>query len=542
MGAGGALGVLGHWRYHVRRLAVSLSLISALLMAIGSPVIACGFHTVHFRTNFYDDWNTIKRTAFPRRGVGNQSVEASVIQELIRILKYVDPYNYAPDSPPWMVSEEGRLDARESAIEILHQIGKRAASAVAEALVCHIRYDTPGREFALTRIRKKRDIEEELTFKMLEALRRFPERLKAWQAASKSPDMPIRVFRAWFQLIQRLPLPVEQPKAVRANRRQGRGAVQPAHRVMSRDRYNRLVFSNFARQRLDLPSFIANHPQTAADRELKFLRDRYAAARKATMVEVSRFNGQEQARFRAARVPVIGGGSDLVPCEDFAQDLETVLVRIGKPALPALKKVNKWRSRKAMDKIKQIIGIIEGQENPIEPAGLQPVADGGAGALAELALLLWDLGDPKEDAKHVKQAQEALSKRGKSAVPDILQIMAIPQLELRDECAKALSLLTGEQLGLDLQAWRDWYREREAVLKAEAILDSFDGDLMIGNREQPPGKAPKPPKLDVRTRDERPPAKDVAEVPNPPRKVPGTERPQQRVEDDEEEEDARRYE
>src|SRR6185295_115485 len=96
----------------------------------------------YFCANFLDDWEELKprleREAASVSG-GRFPLRDSVIQELLHILRYVDPYtNGSLDAPVWTRWEESRRDALQNSMEILRQLGRPALQQVWEALVTEV--------------------------------------------------------------------------------------------------------------------------------------------------------------------------------------------------------------------------------------------------------------------------------------------------------------------------------------------------------------------------------------------------------------------
>lgn len=82
------------------------------------------------------------QTVAPRVSKHENPRVRSAIQELLAVLQFVDPYNYADDSPAWMGTETGRDLGRTQARAILLELGRGAADLVADALVQELRFPT----------------------------------------------------------------------------------------------------------------------------------------------------------------------------------------------------------------------------------------------------------------------------------------------------------------------------------------------------------------------------------------------------------------
>ena len=180
----------------LRGFAFGIVFLGMLLLALEGPVSSCGFHASYFRGSMFRDWERLRSQTtgsqgrrptrsgarIPGRGLAaTTTVFDAVVQELIDILRFVDPYNDAPDSPPWMHTEDGRLYARTAAVDILHEIGAPAVPALLEALTSEIRFRNEEVREAYQKILDLRGDEETALTSVYEGLQRHPEVWKKWQ-------------------------------------------------------------------------------------------------------------------------------------------------------------------------------------------------------------------------------------------------------------------------------------------------------------------------------------------------------------------------
>lgn len=150
------------------------------------------------------------------------------------------------------------------------------------------------------------------------------------------------------------------------------------------------------------------------------------------------------------------GGSFLPPCEEFRTDLETVLERIGASAVPLLEKNINHSNNTVAQTAQWLIQRIRSQNKPMELRSLSSL-ENNFQRRARLALCVWDYCAPEPDTAIATAAKADLLKRGQSAIPEILEIMAIEDMGLGSECGRALELLTAQKWGDDYPSWRQWY-------------------------------------------------------------------------------------
>jgi len=405
-----------------------------------------------FRSDFASDWAALK----PRMADPNQRQMA--IAELLSILRYVDTYNYAPDSPPWMATEEGRANARESAVEILHELGSKAAEKVWEALADDIRFDTAESRKALHKVHVERDkvqgIENDLRVHLS---KKFPKVFELIDVPPPKSDPDNELMHAWSAQVWRLGL-LEMPR-------------QQIPEIPSPDgKVHRRVPQRMVQQ--IMPALLPNvfqavqvDPNTVRDPAVQTFIKRHGVAQAgllAAMGEYNRVVGKLiKPQFGLGQVVYKSG--DLVPCEEYRGDLETVLARTGKDALPVLERGARHTHKDVAAKAGQLIQAIKAQEKPFQSAGLLKGSKERV-RLAGVALEVWDLGDPRAVSPIAARALVDLKARGIEMYADLFVLHRSKKLDVQREVINALEKLSGEKLGQDLAAWVDWH---EKSLEAE---------------------------------------------------------------------------
>lgn len=143
---------------------VTLGLLAANLLAAWASADG-----LHCRVLDGDDleaaWRRLVKATWPERADGSTPRITShkgrpqielAIRELLATLQFVDPYNYADDSPAWMSTEEGRNKAREQARKIVIELGRGSAPLVWQALELEVRFAnaTEGVEAAVRAFRQ----------------------------------------------------------------------------------------------------------------------------------------------------------------------------------------------------------------------------------------------------------------------------------------------------------------------------------------------------------------------------------------------------
>lgn len=143
----------GRWHgrlLYIRRRAALAALLLGLCSAasLNFPARADGLHcNVLDGEDLEDAWNRLVAETWPgaqeapRVSVLKDKQRVVIaIKEMIYVLQFVDPYNYADDSPAWMSTEASRTRTREQAEKILSSLGRGSAPYLWEALEAEYRF------------------------------------------------------------------------------------------------------------------------------------------------------------------------------------------------------------------------------------------------------------------------------------------------------------------------------------------------------------------------------------------------------------------
>lgn len=434
--------------------------VPALLLAMGTPCFSCGLHASYFRNDFFDDWQKLKPQVEADLTLRNKGTQAyAIVQELLLLLRFVEPYNDAPDSPPWMASEAGREYARESAIIILHEIGAKAAPAVWEALENDLRFTGDAAVKALAAAREARNEVQQARAGILARMDEYP-RLKAALEDYVRLDPGRELLLGWARLLAEGKIPQLQPNqplllAGAAN------AVQ--HRPMAPEQWAKALALpsrvNFD-SRLGL---VSQDPEARKDPKVAGLLKAYYDAQAKTQQHMSTYY---QAMADARNYVTVA--YDMLPCEEYHQALKTVLARIGKDALPVLKPRLHHPNRKVATAAQELVRSIEAQTEPLRVPELKPLGGDRSARLLAVALEAWDLGASPNLLHVSEKALKGLKARGEAGWADLVTLMAIDELGLKAECRHALEVLTGGQAGDDAAAWKTWVDELAARKREQA--------------------------------------------------------------------------
>lgn len=465
----------------MRRLRPNLVwlLAPALLLAVGTPCLSCGLHASYFRNDFFDDWQKLKPEVERDLTLKNKGTQAyAIVQELITLLRFVDPYNGAPDSPPWMASEAGREHARESAIIILHEIGAKAAPAVWEALENDLRFTGDAAEKALAAAREARNEVLQAQAAILSRMNEYPK-LKAALEDYARLDSGREILQGWARLVAEGRIPQLQPNQPLP---QGGAANAVQHRPMAPEQWTKAIalqlLVNFDSQL----GLLSQDPEAQQDPKIAGLLKNYRDAQAKTQQQMAAYN-QAMAGARSY-VPV---AYDMLPCEEYHQALKTVLARIGKDALPVLKARLRHPNRKVAAAAQELFKSIEAQAEPMRVPELKPLGGDRTARIVEVALEAWDLGAPPYLQHVCDKALRALKARGEAGWADLVTVMSIDDLGLKAECRHALEVLTGGQAGDDVAAWKKWIdefaerkreqAEAERVAAVQRMVDEMEIEI-----------------------------------------------------------------
>lgn len=134
----------------LRRHAALAALLLGLCAAapLNRPARADGLHcNVLDGEDLEDAWNRLVAETWPgakeapRVSVLRDKPRVVIaIKEMIYVLQFVDPYNYADDSPAWMSTEASRTRTRQQAEKLLASLGRGSAPYLWEALEAEYRF------------------------------------------------------------------------------------------------------------------------------------------------------------------------------------------------------------------------------------------------------------------------------------------------------------------------------------------------------------------------------------------------------------------
>lgn len=423
----------------------------ALLLAVGTPCISCGLHATYFRNDFFDDWQRLKPQVEGDLTLRNKGTQAyAIVQELITLLRFVDPYNGAPDSPPWMASEAGREHACESAVTILHQIGAKAVPALWEALENDLRFTGDNAQKALAAAREARNEVLQAQAAILTRMNEYPK-LKAVLEGYAQLDSGREVLQGWARLVAEGRIPQLHPNQPVP---EGGAAKAVQHRPMAPEQWTKAIslqlLVNFDAQM----GLLSQDPEAQKDPKIAELHKAYRDAQNKALQHMNAYN---QAMAGARTYVTVA--YDMLPCEEYHHALKTVLARIGKDALPVLKARLNHPNRKVAAAAQELVKSIEAQTEPLRVPELKPLGGDRSARIVEVALEAWDLGAPPY-LQHVSdKALKALKARGEAGWADLVTVMAIDELGLKAECRHALEVLTGGRGGDAAAAWKKWIDE-----------------------------------------------------------------------------------
>ena len=454
------------WK-HFQRIGMALVMAALFVVALSLPSLACGFHTLIFRGDFASDWTVLK----PRMIDSNQ--RQLVITELLSILRFVDTYNYAPDSPPWMATEEGRTNARNNTVEILHELGGKAAEKVWEALADDFRFETAESRKALHKAHVDRDkIQQSESDLRVYLSKNHPKVFEEINAPPPGPDD--KLLYNWTAQVTRLGI-MEVPKQIYI-------AASPdgkIHRRVPRHRVHHVEFRNNQRHLLT----VGYDPTTKSDPVvLNFLAllDTLGSSLYSSIKEYHLVMGRNGKS--------VGGGNmsldpGLVPCDDYRGDLETVLVRIGKDALPILERGALHSHKDVAAKAAQLIQAIKAQPKPLQLGGLKTEE---SVRLANVALEIWDLGDSRGASHIAARALAELKARSEGVYADLFALHRSKKLNLQREVLTALEKLSGKNFGNDLTAWMEWHEKRLEAERNTPLPKELSPENLVIAPTRPP--------------------------------------------------------
>lgn len=485
-------------RFHriLRALGLTLALLAVLPLALPHVCFADGFEGLfYFSNDPYRDWQRLK----PQ--MTDPAARSGVIAELLRILRFVDTYNNAADSPVWMHSEEGRANARECAVAILIEIGPQSAPKVWEALADDIRFQTKDVMKALQRAKTAQSKAVTALGDLRVEMMKVPNLARKLSAGEADPGRDAELSYEWCILamdVNRTSIEAELPQVAGfVPRAQKAGA--DVHRMIPADLIPPDSMAGMSREW----SIAMQEPETMRNPAIAAALRRFTPLQADAYKEVGAYNALLQ------RANPQMASADMIPCDDLQSDLRRVLVCLGKDAVPVLEKDLHHRNREVADSAAKLIATIKDLRETKIPAVLP--AHPEARRIAEIALEAWDLSDTAPNSKIAARALEDLRARGLAVYPDLIAILVAPKLKLKKEALRALEMLAGERLGEDPAAWQKWY---EAALEAEKRKplppDLAVEGLTIGESPNAPKRLARPAKPPAASNEDLP-APDMAD-------------------------------
>jgi hypothetical protein len=483
-------------RFHriLRALGLTLALLAVLPLALPHVCFADGFEGLfYFSNDPYRDWQRLK----PQ--MTDPAARSGVIAELLRILRFVDTYNNAADSPVWMHSEEGRANARECAVAILIEIGPPCAPKVWEALADDIRFQTKDVVKALQRAKTAQSKAVTALGDLRVELAKVPGLAKKLNEADAAPGRDSELAYEWYILTVSAnrealeaampPVPGFNPRAPRSERK--------IHRPIPADQNAPENMAGMNKEWV----LAMQDPEAVRNPAIAAALGRFTPLQAEAYKEVSAYNALLQ------RANPQMASADMIPCDDLQSDLRRVLVCLGKDAVPVIEKDLHHRNREVADSAAKLIATIKDLRETKIPAVLP--AHPEARRIAEIALEAWDLSDTAPNSKIAGRALEDLRARGLAVYPDLIAILVSPKLKLKKEALRALEMLAGERLGEDPAAWQKWYEAAQEAEKRKPLPpDLAIENLTIGESPNAPKRPPKPAKLAGNTSEVDLPAPD----------------------------------
>ncbi|MCZ7648959.1 MAG: hypothetical protein M5U26_27500 [Planctomycetota bacterium] len=392
------------------------------------PSQADGFHTEHFsEPHFPEQWEKLRFRLFGAAQAGDAvdaSLLYSVIQELLDILHYVDPYNIAPDSPPWAQTEAGREMARAMAQAILCELAADSAQPVWEAYAQELRFESPAPRKLLEEIRTRRATAEATWLTLREkAGRRIPRLLGSLETDREREDREIAAAVRLY-LTTRDPLIVQR--------------LGPETNFRLDSHLHRPYRGESA-----APPSRLNSPE-ALIRELKRFDDLYRVDDLYLLASSYRAEldkAESVARSFRSRYPEFVRG-DVLPCPEYAEALEEVLLRMGARAEPLLREGLNHRSPRVAQAARRLLERL--RAGGVEPYPGLRALESRPLRLARLAAAAWDYGDPHGPSPATEEAARELRRRGSACVPDLRRLEEIEFLGLGADCRRARRFLTGQ--------------------------------------------------------------------------------------------------
>ncbi len=370
---------------------------------------------------------------------------AQAVAEIILILEYVDPYNYAPDSPKWMERQETREDALADARAILREIGRPAAFPLWEALAFEIRVKddpamAPYREF------RKKQLELYAIKVRRQTAAEADDRVRA--AREEIRRLRERLDTAWapFNDIVR--------------------QINDIHREMGAPNTDekRRAFLRTELRRLEAEKEkLVREAQNETDRVQRDISATEEALRRREneILAAGRINFQEDLRRaaeleaalakEAGRAAVLVRRGDLFaldpmmcPRPEFAETLRECLTDLGVEALLAIEFGRKSPGRAAADEAERL-------RNRLKQDRFLPA-------------LVAALGD--DEAPMREAAAQILLETALAAAPALIEGLKSERRAVRDGSLAVLRRISRSDFGEDASAWLKWLEGKKNEMAA----------------------------------------------------------------------------
>jgi len=447
----------------------------ALLFSLcpAQPCRACGFHASIFTGDFAVTWARLKPNLDP-------GMRQQIIHELLRILRFVDTYNYAPDSPVWMQTERGRAHARASAVAILHELGMHAAPLVWEALADDIRFSTKETARALDKVRAAQAQVASAWGEVRAEAEKVPEVARKLEEFERDSLRSQVLSHAIYEIFLKEGLLYQgTPQALPSR----------GHRPLPVERFTQVHAGGMQGQQALLALVQADPDLRGKAKVAEWLR-KHGAAQQEHMKAVSAYDALVT-RFK----PELSGG-DMTPSDEYRSDLQEVFIRIGDPTVALLKKWTRNSNKEVAATALKLAETIGNLKEPRAPVGVRPLLP-QLQRIATTALDAWDFGDERPQSKVRVLALKRMQDRGVEACADLMALMELRPSGFQIEARSALAELAGVDHGLDLTAWQAWLaRQLEAEKHKPLPPELATEDLSIGRSPNAP-RSPDRPKRPV---------------------------------------------
>lgn len=415
-----------------------------------TAVHADGLHCKVFNTDDLEAaWWRLVKSLWPER-TGAQAPRVTshkdrpqvelAIRELLAVLQFVDPYNYADDSPAWMSTEDGRQKAREQARKILLELGRGAAGAVWQALELECRFEGA----------------KDGPQGCVKAFRTAQRRLQEAQAQLESERRQDAAYRASSDEIERLRPKVNTLACLEQAAAEGRRL-----KVAAQGQPERLKALELEQQALD-KRIQALGDARALTQKLKDLRAALQARAAELAAELKVMEKQtalaaakqelDQAAKRCAGLGqglLDDGDLAMVTSEDFTSDLRSLLIEMGPEALPPVA----TGARSTNPAVKKVAEEIQAAWR--KPVWARPFALAAADGKTQVALAA---------ARFLKEQFR------REVIPALLDALEKAPAAEQAALFAGLKAVSGENLPDDLAAWKDWWEKTRREEKPKGVV------------------------------------------------------------------------